>query len=63
MSLWSEPQKEILFGVLENVSQDLGFWSIMCVTSHVILQKIWLANSKGTFLHFVVRDFSVLSIV
>ena len=35
MALGNESQKE--FGVLEDLSQDLGFWFIICVISHVFL--------------------------
>ena len=34
MALGNESQKEFLFGVLEELSQDLGCWSIICVISH-----------------------------
>ena len=40
MALGNESPKEFLFGVLEDLSQDLGFWSIICVISHVTLQKL-----------------------
>ena len=40
MALGYESPKEFLFGVLEDLSQDLGFWSIICVISHVTLQKL-----------------------
>ena len=40
MALGNESPKEFWFGVLEDLSQDLGFWSIICVISHVTLQKL-----------------------
>ena len=40
MALGNESPKEFWFGVLEDLSQDLGFWSIICVISHVNLQKL-----------------------
>ena len=40
MALGNESPKEFLFGVLEDLSQDLGFWSIICVISLVTLQKL-----------------------
>ena len=55
MALRIEPPKEFLFGVLEeflqdilleDLSQDIGFWSIICVISHVVLQKLWSTINK-----------------
>ena len=41
MALGNESPKEFLFGVLEDLSQDLGFLSIIFVIFHVVLQKFW----------------------
>ena len=41
MALENDSPKEFWFGVLEDLSQDFGFWSIMYVIFHVILQKFW----------------------
>ena len=38
MALGNESQREFRFGVLEDLSQDLGLWSIICVISDVVLQ-------------------------
>ena len=46
MVLGNESPKEFWFGVLEDLSQDLGFWSIICVISHVVLQKFWSTINK-----------------
>ena len=46
MALGNESPKEFLFGVLEDLSQDLGFWSIICVISHVTLHKLLTHNKK-----------------
>ena len=40
----NEYPKEFWFGVLEDLSQDLGFRSIICVISHVTLQKLLTHN-------------------
>ena len=39
MVLENEFPKKFRFWVLEDLSQDLGFWSIICVISHVTLTK------------------------
>ena len=46
MVLGNESPKEFWFGELEDLSQDLGFWSIICVISHVVLQKFWSTINK-----------------
>ena len=38
MALENETPKEFWFGALEDFSQDIGFWSIICVIYHVSLQ-------------------------
>ena len=35
------PGGEVKVKVKEDLSQDLGFWSKICVISHVVLQKFW----------------------
>ena len=47
MALGNESPKEFLFGVLEDLSQDLGFWSIICVIFHVVLQKFCSTINKN----------------
>ena len=46
MALGNESPKEFLFGVLEDLSQDLGFWSIICVISYVTLQNLLTLNKR-----------------
>ena len=46
MALGNESPKEFSFGVLEDLPQDLGFWSIICVIFHVVLQKFWSSINK-----------------
>ena len=46
MALGNESQKEFWFEVLEFLSQDLGFWSMICVIFHVVLQKCWSTINK-----------------
>ena len=48
MALGNESQNEFLFGVLEDLLQDLGFWSIICVISHVTLRYQFWNFDKST---------------
>ena len=50
---WNESQKEFLFGVLEDLSQDIGFWSIICVISHVTLQNLLTLNKRYLRIHLI----------
>ena len=58
MALENESPKEFLFWVLEDLSQDFGFWSIIYVIYHVTLQKLW-AHDKGNLQnHYQAYNFS-----
>ena len=60
MALRNDPPKEFWFGVLEDLSQDLGFWSIICVISQVVLQKFWSTiNKKVRFTYWGPKLFTV----
>ena len=60
MALGNESPKEFWFGVLEDLSQDLGFWSMICVIFHVVLQKCWSTiNKKVLFTYWGPKLFTV----
>ena len=58
MALENESPKEFLFWVLEDLSQDFGFWSIIYVIYHVTLQKLWAHNKGNLQNHCQAYNFS-----
>ena len=53
MALGNESPKEFCFGVLEDLSQAFGFWIIIYVIFHVVLQKfLSTINKKVLFMYW-----------
>ena len=53
MALGNESPKEFLFGVLEDLLQAFGFWIIIYVIFHVVLQKFLSTINKKVLLYIL----------